>query len=333
MARFIGRDAALVFNMGYNTNVVTLQAIMGENTLIISDNLNHTSLVNGARGSGAQIRVFRSNDIPHLEEVLQEAIVKGQPRHHRPWKKILVVVEGIYSMEGAICKLKEIVEVTKRYKAYIYVDEAHSIGALGETGRGVCEYTGVDPQDVDVLMGTFTKSFSGMGGYIAGDKKTIEYLRANSQGILYHNAMSPVVTQQVITALKVIMGEDGTDVGRLKIKSLKDNSNYFRDALVKRGMHVYGDFDSPIIPVLIYFPAKIAAFSRECLKRGLAVVVVGFPATSVILSRVRFCISAGHTQDDLDKALDIIDDVSELLGMSYSSSPLGYTKPTKQLVN
>lgn len=326
IARFIGREAALVLNMGYNTNVVTLQALMGENTLIISDNLNHTSLVNGARGSGAQIRVFRSNDIPHLEEVLQEAVVRGQPRHNRPWKKILVVVEGIYSMEGAICKLKEIIEVTKKYKAYIYVDEAHSIGALGGTGRGVCEYAGVNPEEVDVLMGTFTKSFSGMGGYVAGDKKTIDYLRACSEGILYHNAMSPIVTQQIITALKVIMGEDGTNVGQLKIKNLRENSNYFRDKLHGLGMHVYGDYDSPIIPVMIYFPAKIAAFSRECLKRGLAVVVVGFPATSVILSRVRFCISAGHKKQDLDEALQVIAEVSELLGMSYQKSALGYGK-------
>jgi serine palmitoyltransferase len=323
VARYIGKEAALVTPMGYNTNVVTLRALMGEGTLIVSDNLNHTSLVNGARGSSAQIRVFRSNDIPHLEEVLQEAIVKGQPRHHRPWKKIMVVVEGIYSMEGAICKLKEIVEVVKRFKCYIYVDEAHSIGALGQTGRGVCEYAGVDPKDIDILMGTFTKSFSGMGGYICADKKIIEYLRATSEGILYHNAMSPIVTQQVISAFKVIMGEDGTDIGQRKINSLRENSNYFRDKLMAMGLHVYGDHDSPIIPVMIYMPCKIAAFSRECLKRGLAVVVVGFPATPLVLSRARFCISAGHTRADLDKALVIVEEVVDLMMMKYGNSPIG----------
>lgn len=323
VAKFVGKEAALVYTMGYNTNVVTLAALMGKGTLIISDNLNHTSIVNGARGSEAFVRVFRNNDIAHLESVLREAVIYGQPKTHRPWRKILVVVEGIYSMEGAICKLKDIVGVVKKYKAYIYVDEAHSIGALGHTGRGVCEYSDVNPADIDVLMGTFTKSFSGMGGYVAGDKATIDYLRVMSDGALFHNSLSPVVTKQVITAFNVIEGKDGTDVGKKKINSLISNSNFFRAELEKIGLHVYGDYDSPIIPVMIYFPAKIGAFSRECLKRGLAVVVVGFPATPVILSRARFCISAGHTREDLVKALDIIKEVSEIMWMKYSANSLG----------
>ena len=324
VAKFVGKESALVYTMGYNTNVVTLAALMGRGTLIISDNLNHTSIVNGARGSDAFIRVFRNNDIAHLESVLREAVVYGQPRNHRPWKKILVVVEGIYSMEGAICKLKEIVTVVKKYKAYIYVDEAHSIGALGHTGRGICEYSDVNPDDIDLLMGTFTKSFSGMGGYVAGDKATIDYLRVNSGGALFHNSLSPIVTQQVVTAFGVIEGADGTTVGKEKINRLISNSNFFRSELEKLGLHVYGDYDSPIIPVMIYFPAKIGAFSRECLRRGLAVVVVGFPATPVILSRARFCISAGHTRDDLLKALEIIKEVSDIMWMSYNKSALGY---------
>jgi serine palmitoyltransferase len=323
VAKFMGKEAAMVYTMGYGVNFTTIPTLMGEGTLIISDCLNHTSIVNGARSSAAKIRVFRNNDIPHLEEVLREAITLGQPRHHRPWKKILVMVEGIYSMEGCTCKLKEIVAVTKKYKAYIYVDEAHSVGALGKTGRGICEYTGVDPEDIDLLMGTFTKSFSGMGGYIAGSRQTINYLKTKCAGLLYHNSMSPIVSQQCMTAFKVITGEDGTDIGQKKLESLMFNCNYFRNKMIKMGLHVYGDYDSPIIPVLIYFPAKIAAFSRECLKRGVAVVVVGFPATGVILSRARFCISAGHTKEDLDKAIQVIDDVSDLLCLKYGKSLIG----------
>ena len=323
VAKFVGKEAAIVYNMGYNTNTSTLAALMGEGTLIISDSLNHTSIVNGARASKAQIRVFRNNDAEHLDEVLRDAIIYGQPRTNRPWTKILVVVEGIYSMEGAICRLKDIVRVAKKYKAYMYVDEAHSIGALGKTGRGVCEYAGVDPEDIDILMGTFTKSFSGMGGYISGSKKTIAYVRSISEGILYHNSMSPIVSQQILTALRVIMGADGTMYGQEKITALISNSNFFRSEMERLGLHVYGDADSPIIPIMIYFPAKIAAFSRECLARGLAVVVVGFPATSVILSRVRFCISAGHTRADLEAAVKIIDEVTTLLCMKYKRSLLG----------
>lgn len=148
VARFLGKEAAIVYAMGYGTNATTIPAIMGPETLIVSDALNHTSIVNGARAAPSNIRVFRHNDASNLEEVLREAIVKGQPKHHRPWKKILVMVEGIYSMEGDICKLPDIVKVCKKYKAYTYVDEAHSIGALGPTGRGVCEQTGVDPKDI-----------------------------------------------------------------------------------------------------------------------------------------------------------------------------------------
>jgi serine palmitoyltransferase len=138
--------------MGYGTNFTTIPALLGKQSLIISDSLNHTSLVNGSRSSSAQIRVFNHNQPEHLEEVLRESIIQGQPRHHRPWGKIVVMVEGIYSMEGAICQLPEIVRICKKYKAYIYVDEAHSVGALGKTGRGICEYHGINTNDVDVLM-------------------------------------------------------------------------------------------------------------------------------------------------------------------------------------
>ena len=148
VARFVGKEDAIVYTMGYGTNTSTIPALTGPETLIVSDALNHTSIVNGARSSAAFIRVFRHNNPEHLDEILREAIANGQPRHHRPWRKIVVMVEGIYSMEGSICKLKEIVKVCKKNKAYIYVDEAHSIGALGRTGRGICEHAGVDPADI-----------------------------------------------------------------------------------------------------------------------------------------------------------------------------------------
>lgn len=172
-------------------------------------------------------------------------------------------------------------------------------------------------------MGTFTKSFSGMGGYIAASADMINFLRANSSGLLYHNSMSPIITQQVITAFKVIMGEDGTNIGKRKLDSLRENSNFFRQEMKKMGVQVIGDNDSPIIPMMIYLPAKIASFSRECLRRGLAVVVVGFPATSVVMSRARFCISAGHTREDIIFALKTIGEVSDLINLRYNRTILG----------
>jgi len=279
--------------------------------------------VNGARASGSAIRVFKHNDAEHLDQVLREAIVIGRPRVRRPFNKIIVVVEGVYSMEGHYCNLKEIVKVCKANKAYLYLDEAHSIGAMGPNGKGCCDYAGVSPSDVDILMGTFTKSFGGMGGYIASSAPVINHLRNTCAGALYHTSLSPVVCQQIITAFKIIMGLDNTKIGRAKLTALKDNSNYFRMKLVDMGLHVLGNYDSPVVPVMLYNPTKIAAFSRECLKRGIAVVVVGFPAVPILMSRARFCISAAHTREDLDKALLGISEVADILKLRYAISHVG----------
>lgn len=323
VARFLNKEDALVLNMGFNTNCTTIPALTCRGDLLISDELNHTSIVNGARSSGAAIRIFRHNDTEHLEDILRQAIIMGRPRTRRPWNKIMVIVEGIYSMEGEYCDLKNVVRVCKKFGAYIYLDEAHSIGAMGPTGRGCAEYCGVNTCDIDIMMGTFTKSFGGMGGYIAGSKDVISFLRRRCAGSSYHNSLSPAVCQQVLSSFKVVMGEDGTNIGRKKIQGLRDNSNYFRMRLQGMGLHVLGHYDSPIMPVMLYNPTKIAAFSRECYKRGLAVVVVGFPAVPILESRARFCISAGHTREQLDCALEEIEEVADILKMRYATSIFG----------
>jgi serine palmitoyltransferase len=203
VANFVGKDDAIAFNMGFNTNATAIPALVTRGDLIISDQLNHTSIVNGARASGAAIRTFRHNDTEHLESILREAITMGRPRTRRPWNKILVIVEGIYSMEGEYCDLRNVVKVSKKYGAYVYLDEAHSIGAMGPTGRGCAEYCGVDTADIDIMMGTFTKSFGGMGGYIAGSKEVINFLRHVCAASSHHNSLSPVVCQQIISSFKV----------------------------------------------------------------------------------------------------------------------------------
>lgn len=323
VAEFVGKPAAICFNMGYMTNACTVPALMGKGSLIVSDAFNHTSIVNGARASGATIRIFEHNDADSLDALLREAIVDGQPRTHRPWKKIMVMVEGIYSMEGDICNLKEIVAVAKKYKCYTYLDEAHSIGCLGATGRGACEYTGVDPADIDIMMGTFTKSFGAMGGYIAASKELVAHLRTATAGSVYGISMSPVVVKQTLRAFEVLTGADGTDSGARKLAAIRNNANYFRLKLMQMGCEVYGRFDSPVIPIMLYNPTKIAAFSRELLNRNLAVVVVGFPATPLITSRARFCISAGHTKRQLDESLEKINEVCDLLKLKYRKSVFG----------
>ncbi|KAJ8794915.1 hypothetical protein J1605_018769 [Eschrichtius robustus] len=152
-------------------------------------------------------------DMQSLEKLLRDAVIYGQPRTRRAWKKILILVEGIYSMEGSIVRLPQIVALKKKYKAYLYVDEAHSIGSLGPTGRGVMEFFAMDPRDIDVFMGTFTKSFGASGGYIAGRKDLVDYLRAHSHSAAYATSMSPPIAEQIIRAMKLIMGLDGTTQG------------------------------------------------------------------------------------------------------------------------
>lgn len=160
-------------------------------------------------------------------------------------------------MEGSIVRLPEVIALKKKYKAYLYLDEAHSIGAIGPNGRGVVDYWGCDPKDIDILMGTFTKSFGSCGGYIAGPKKLINHIRMNSHANTYASAMSAPIAQQIISSLKVISGEDGTDEGKKRINQLASNSHYFRESLVKMGFIVYGNNDSPVVPLMLYMPAKI----------------------------------------------------------------------------
>ena len=201
------------------------------------------------------------------------------------------------------------------------MDEAHSIGAIGPSGRGIVELFNCNPKDVDVMMGTFTKSFGSCGGYIAGSRKLIDCLRSTSQAAIYGASMSAPVCMQALASLEVIMGRDGTNDGLRRIRQLAWNTRYFRYHLHKMGFIIYGNRDSPVVPLMLFQPAKIAAFSRELLKRHIAAVVVGFPATTVVESRARFCLSAAHTKEMLDATLAAIDQVGNLLKLKYSYFP------------
>uniref|UniRef100_A0A8D0D1V6 serine C-palmitoyltransferase n=1 Tax=Sander lucioperca TaxID=283035 RepID=A0A8D0D1V6_SANLU len=317
VANFLRVESSMTFGMGFATNSMNIPALVGKGCLILSDELNHTSLILGARLSGALIRVFKHNNMHSLEKMLREAISSGQPRTHRPWKKILIMVEGIYSMEGSLVRLPEIVALKKKYKAYLYLDEAHSIGAVGPTGRGVTELFNVNPSDVDVMMGTFTKSFGAAGGYIAGKKELVDYLRSHSHSAVYATAMSPPVTEQIIRAMKCIMGKDGSTEGE-RIHKLAENTRYFRARLKEMGFIIYGNDDSPVVPILLYMPGKVVAFAREMLERKIGVVVVGFPATPITEARARFCLSAAHTKAMLNQVLHHMNEVGDHLCLKFS---------------
>ncbi|KAI1326008.1 PLP-dependent transferase [Xylariaceae sp. FL0255] len=327
VAAFVGKPAAMVFSMGFVTNASTFPALVSKGCLIISDELNHASIRLGARLSGAVIRSFPHNDMIELEKKLREAIAQGQPRTHRPWKKILVAVEGLYSMEGTMCDLPGILNLKDTYKFHLYVDEAHSIGALGPRGRGVCDYFGIDPSRVDVLMGTLTKSFGANGGYIAAEKHIIDKLRSTNVATALGESPTPAVLMQIYASLKIITGDLVPGEGEERLQRIAFNSRYLRLGLKRLGMIVYGHDDSPIIPITLYNPAKIPAFSHEMLKRNISVVVVGYPATPLISSRARFCVSAAHNKDDLDRLLAACDEVADILQLKFSTGIAGGLKP------
>jgi serine palmitoyltransferase len=258
VAEFMGTEAAICFPMGFATNSMNIPALGGKGCLIISDELNHASLILGCRLSGSTKRIFKHNDMKDLERKLRDAVALGQPRTRRPFRKILICVEGVYSMEGSIVKLPEIIALKKKYKAYLYLDEAHSTGAMGSSGRGIVDYWGCDPRDVDMLMGTFTKSFGSAGGYIAGTRKLIEHLAANSHSACYASTLSPPVAQQILTSMRIIMGRDGTNEGERRINQLARNTRYLRERLRQLGFIIYGHPDSPVVPLLLYKASTIA---------------------------------------------------------------------------
>lgn len=191
----------------------------------------------------------------------------------------------------------------------------------------MCDFWGIDPAEVDVLMGTFTKSFGASGGYISGSKELIQWFRQQGHGYIYCEPMAPPICQQVLSSMQQIAEAADTKIpgtlkeceGLRRLNAIRDNSIYFMRRLKEMGFIVYGDEGSPIVPILIFNPAKIAAFSREALALGMAVVVVGYPATPMVTSRVRFCISAAHTREQLDGVLEKVSYIGDKLMMKVSS--------------
>ncbi|KAF9484071.1 PLP-dependent transferase [Pholiota conissans] len=371
VARFVGMEAALISSMGFATNSTFIPALVGKGCLVISDEFNHASIRFGVRLSGAHVRMFKHNNMENLEAILREAISQGQPKTHRPWKKILLIVEGLYSMEGTLVNLPVIMAFKKKYKFYLFVDEAHSIGALGPHGRGVADYFGIDPRSIDILMGTFTKSFGAAGGYIAGNKQLIDRLRVYGHSGPYAESMTPPVLTQVVASMASIMGValpslDGPSSGKsvvlahgngngvgvgdeeyhhpgpappsalptwltlppqlasgieglTRLRRLAFNSRYLHNGLIKLGFITYGHPASPIVPLLLFNPGKMNMFHRMMKDRQtpIVVVVVAYPATPLVTSRVRFCVSAAHTKEDVDMVLRACDEVGDVLDLKH----------------
>ncbi|KAJ0175377.1 hypothetical protein K1T71_008536 [Dendrolimus kikuchii] len=311
LARFLGVEAAVVFGMGFATNALSLPGLLGPATLAISDENNHASLILGLRLSRATVRVFRHNDVRHAERLARAALAEGR------WRNIVLVVEGVYSMEGSIAPLRALVALKRRLGLQLYLDEAHSVGALGPRGRGVADHAGVDPRDVDVLMGTFTKSFAAAGGYIAGSAALVRRVRAHGHGHAYAHAMAPPVAAQVLAATRAIASPQG----QRRVARLRENARHFRRRLAAMGVVVFGHRDSPVVPMLVYTFSKMAATVERLAARRIATVGVGFPATPLNKARIRFCLSASHTREQLDECLAAVEAVADELGLRYARGP------------
>ena len=259
-------------------------------------------------------------------------MIEGQPKTRRPWKKIIVIVEGIYSMEGTISNIPALIALKHKYKFYIWLDEAHSIGAMGPTGRGVVEYWGCDLKEIDLLMGTFSKSFGAHGGYIASTRAVVSHIRKQSHSN-YATAMAPGIAMQIYSTLRIIMGRDERypNEGVRRIRRLAENTCYFRTELYKRGYAVCGGDHSPVVPVLLHYPSKVVIATRYMLRNGVAITISALPAVPLTEARIRFCLSAGHTREMLDYCIAKLDEVNEILRFNYFSNtpipPIPYPPP------
>lgn len=290
IARFKHEEAALVFQSGFACNAGVIQAITEEGDLIISDELNHASIIDGVRLSKAARAVYKHSDMADLERVLIEK------RHL--FNQVLIITDGVFSMDGDIAHLPEIVKLAKKYQAMTYVDDAHGSGVLGHSGRGTVDHFGLHGQ-VDFIIGTLSKAIGVVGGYVCGTKASIEWLLHRGRPLLFSTAMMPAAAQAIIEAFKML--EETTEY----TDRLWDNAKYFKKLLLDKGFDI-GHSETPITPIMIGDEAKTMMFSKELLRRGVYVSGIVFPTVPKGKARVRCMVSALHTHDMLKQAAEIM---------------------------
>jgi 8-amino-7-oxononanoate synthase len=291
IADFIGVDDAIVFVGGHSTNETTVGHLFGPGDLILHDALAHNSIVQGAMLSRAQRRPFPHNDWQVVDRVLAD--LRGDHR------RVLVAIEGVYSTDGDIPDLPRFIEVSKRHKAFLMVDEAHSAGVLGPHGRGIGEHFGVDPQDVDLWMGTLSKSFGSCGGYIAGGRAMVEYLKYTAPGFVYSVGISPANAAAALAAIRLLTEEPG------RITALHERARLFLALARERGLNTGLSHDSPIVPVILGDSLHCLRLSQAMFDRGINVQPILYPAVEERAARLRFFITASHTEEQIRHSIDV----------------------------
>ena len=304
IARFKNVEACVVFQSGFTANAGTVSAVLGKEDFIISDELNHASIIDGARLSRAKILVFRHKDVAHAEEQL--ASVKDQPG------KKLVITDGVFSMDGDIGPLPGLCEVAEKYGAIMMVDDAHASGVLGKNGRGTIDHFGVHGR-VDIQVGTLSKAIGALGGYVCGTRDLIEFLYHRGRPFLFSTSHPPSVAATCIAAFDVLEQEPE------RIQRLWDNTNFFKKECGTLGFNIGGQTtpksETPITPIIVGEGRLAMEFSRELFKEGLMATGIAFPTVPEGKARIRTIVTAAHTDQQLQKALEILGRVGKRLGI------------------
>ncbi len=298
LAEFLVKEDVVTFSTGFQSNLGIISAIAGRNDVILCDKENHASIYDGCRLSFAKMLRYNHSDMEHLESLLKtvDTSVSG----------ILIVTDGVFSMGGDICKLPEIVKLAKKYGARVMVDDAHGLGVLGEHGRGTAEHFGLE-DDVDIYMGTFSKSLASLGGYMAAKKEVCEYVRHVSRPFIFCASITPSNVACARAALKILKREPE------RVKALRDISNYMRAGLRANSVNIIAIDQTPIIPIYTYQDEKAFMACKLLFDRGVYVNPVVSPATPVGQALLRTSYTATHTENQMDRAIEKIAEVLKIL--------------------
>ena len=299
LAKFKREEAVMVFQSGFNCNAGTIQAITDKGDLIISDALNHASIIDGVKLSKADKAIFKHSDMEDLERILKE--------RRDQYATVLIITDGVFSMDGDVAKLPKIVELAEKYNALTYVDDAHGSGVLGENGRGTVDHFGLHGR-VDFSIGTLSKALGVIGGYVAGSNTMKEWLSHRGRPILFSTALPPAAVGALIEGVNMLMETDEFSI------KLWDNANYFKENLGKLGFDT-GHSETPITPVIIGDESRAVEFSKKLIENGVFVSPIVFPTVPKGTGRVRCMVTAGHTKEQLKKAVDVFEKVGKEMNL------------------
>jgi 8-amino-7-oxononanoate synthase len=294
LADHLATPDAVVFVTGYLTGLSTIGHLMKPGDLILHDELIHNCSLIGSKLSGARMMSFPHNDTGALERILQYERTK--------FRKVLIVAEGIYSMDGDIADLPGLIALKRRFKTYLMIDEAHSIGVLGANGRGIGEHYGVDPADVDLWMGTLSKAMGSCGGYIAGSKPMIDYLRHTTPGFVYSVGMPPPVAGAALAALNLLRAQPE------RLVRLRDVGRLFLERARAKGLDTGLSGSSPVVPVIVGESRRAGALAQALYRRGINVQPIIFPAVEDRAARLRFFLTCLHTDQQIVSTVDAVAD-------------------------